>query len=1243
MASYIWSGPNGGNWSDPANWTPNGVPSAADSALVNLAGNYTIALDIGSIGSLTLDGLGVTITPTMPLTLAGVLDVHSGTFVVNNPITGGTIRPDGGTITYAGGTLDGVTLAGPLDLSAAYASVSIQDGITFTGTSPGQIIDTGLGSRLYFQEAETLNNVAISIGNTSEYMENSSEYYSSISGTALILGPSSTLTTDGSAYILSQTFDNRGSITAATGYLYDETNTTNEGSIAISDGSASNVIYNLISNTGTISVSGTGTELDVYDTASAGSVNVVDGATLKTLGTFDNTGGTITVASGATFDLNSTETDAQLGTINRNGGSLKLGGTLDNTGSTLDITSGSMLDGASLAGIIHGGTVKLDGGTLAYGGGTLDGVTLVGPLDLSAANAQLSITDGIAFAGTAPEEITVTGNGASLFLGGTETLSSTNITLGVASGTAFFGGETLTFGASTTLIIDGGAYIDGGTVDNQGIITAATGTLNDQANITNQGFIAISDGSTSNIIYSLSDNTGIISVSGAGTGVAIGNAVNSGSINVAGSAALTTQGTLDNTSGTITLDTNSTLSLQGTETTAQLGTINRNGGSLTLGGTLDNTGSTLNITSGSLLDGAHLIGTIQGGTIDLDGGTLNYAFGYYGGYEASALDGVTLDGPLDLSAADARTFIENGITFTGGGPEQILDTGAGASLTFDDTETLNDVAISIGSTSGYNFLDTVADLTLGAAGTLTTAGGAVIEGTALDNQGSITAATGYFDDSANITNQGSIAISDGSTNNLLDYLISNTGTISVSGTGTGLTIIDVPGSGSIGATSIAANATLTITNPTSTLGTVSFLDNTGTLSLDLGSEGGGYDGTLDLFQSGNAIDLTGTGYSLNHIGKTLTVSQSGSVVDSFTLAGQDYSNATFTLTEASGDTVVTTDAPCFCTGTLIVTDQGERVVESLEVGDLVVTLQDGVEVLMPIRWLGRRRLVVAHHPEGERVDPIRIACDAVAPGAPARDLFVSPDHALFLDGMLIQARQLVNHMTITHDVGRAVVTYHHVELDQHAVLIADGMPCESYLDGGNRGRFDSQGIVVPLHPPVAGNVQPCAPPITDAAILEPVWQRLAERARMAGYAEPVPRLELDLTPWLEAADGERLLPSSDGLRFALPPGCSRVRLRSASDLPTTLSPWSDDRRRLGVAVSAVVLHRGAWRQPIPLRSLDATAGWWPLETAGDLTWRWSNGDGWIELPEPAQAIEITFHAVMRVSAARGRPVSAAAG
>ena len=717
----------------------------------------------------------------------------------------------------------------------------------------------------------------------------------------------------------------------------------------------------------------------------------------------------------------------------------------------------------------------------------------------------------------------------------------------------------------------------------------------------------------------------------------------------------------------------------GSETLAQFGSITNNGGTVLIGGTLDLGGSTLDIDAGSPAGNGFRLnyGIIQGGTIETDGTGIHYS-------NSAVLSNVTIDGTLNVNGgSNTELDIENGLSFSGTTPGQIIETTNGSFLQleqFDGNKTLDNVDITLGNSYFNVNLDSIVALGSNSALTIVASeqfgspvGGSSSTGT-LDDKGILTIAAGGSLSSfaGMIENEGLFSAGNGS--NLI-YSLENTGTLSISGAASSTTIEMLENAGTVwisnggnlnvssvfedphyigeltntGTVQISGNGTLTLQDGPDELGTVSFLDHTGTLVLsDLGVSlyfsQARNTGTLNMFQSGDVLNLgpetysplvgSPGPYSISHSGNTLTVDEGNTVVDTFTLTGQDYTDATFTLTGS----IITTDAPCFCEGTRILTDQGECPVEALAVGDVVVTRQDGVETLLPVRWIGRRRVVVARHHEAEHVDPIRVAQDAIAPGLPVRDLFVSPDHALYLDGMLIQARQLVNHMTITRDSGRAVVTYYNVELDSHAILLADGMPCESYLDSGNRGQFDAAGSVVPLHGEVPDYMQhACAPVVTAAVLVQPIWQRLAERARAAGHAEPVPQLALDLLPWLEAEAGIRLTSNRDHdwLHVVLPPGCLRVRLRSQSDLPTRLAPWSDDRRRLGVAISAVTLRQGDWRQDLALAELDA--GWWPLETAESLAWRWTNGDGWIDLPEPASEIEITLHATMPVPVDRPAP------
>ena len=98
-----------------------------------------------------------------------------------------------------------------------------------------------------------------------------------------------------------------------------------------------------------------------------------------------------------------------------------------------------------------------------------------------------------------------------------------------------------------------------------------------------------------------------------------------------------------------------------------------------------------------------------------------------------------------------------------------------------------------------------------------------------------------------------------------------------------------------------------------------------------------------------------------------------------------------------------TDVVCYARGTMIRTPDGELPVEKLRPGKQVITLVDGQEVPQTVTWLGHRRIDLTTHPRPETVAPIRIEHDAFADGMPHRDLLVSPDHAIFVDGMLICA------------------------------------------------------------------------------------------------------------------------------------------------------------------------------------------------------------------------------------------------
>lgn len=191
---------------------------------------------------------------------------------------------------------------------------------------------------------------------------------------------------------------------------------------------------------------------------------------------------------------------------------------------------------------------------------------------------------------------------------------------------------------------------------------------------------------------------------------------------------------------------------------------------------------------------------------------------------------------------------------------------------------------------------------------------------------------------------------------------------------------------------------------------------------------------------------------------------------------------------------------CFAEGTRIATARGEKPVESLRAGDLVVTAHGTGAPLQPVVWVGHSRTVVARHPEPAAVAPVLIRAGALSEGVPHRDLRVSPEHALFLDGRLVPARLLVNGRSIVQESWCPEVTYCHVELPVHGLLVAEGAVAESYFDDGNRKHFDN-GVVTTMVKDFASERSngryaeaACYPLLLDGPALDHLRARVSARA-----------------------------------------------------------------------------------------------------------------------------------------------------
>jgi hypothetical protein len=198
---------------------------------------------------------------------------------------------------------------------------------------------------------------------------------------------------------------------------------------------------------------------------------------------------------------------------------------------------------------------------------------------------------------------------------------------------------------------------------------------------------------------------------------------------------------------------------------------------------------------------------------------------------------------------------------------------------------------------------------------------------------------------------------------------------------------------------------------------------------------------------------------------------------------------------------------CFAAGTEIATERGPVPIESLGTGNLVHTVCDGR--LKPIVWTGHRTIDCQRHPRPSRVWPIRISASAFGPNQPQRDLLLSPDHAVYWIDALIPIRCLVNDRSITQ-TPIAEVTYFHLELAQHDVVLADGLPAETYLDTGPEAVFQGHGSPVSLYPDLASRLwdaKACAPLLVTGPVIDSLRQWLgitASRHQASGTVKTNP-------------------------------------------------------------------------------------------------------------------------------------------
>jgi hypothetical protein len=152
---------------------------------------------------------------------------------------------------------------------------------------------------------------------------------------------------------------------------------------------------------------------------------------------------------------------------------------------------------------------------------------------------------------------------------------------------------------------------------------------------------------------------------------------------------------------------------------------------------------------------------------------------------------------------------------------------------------------------------------------------------------------------------------------------------------------------------------------------------------------------------------------------------------------------------------------CFMRGTRIRTPRDHIAVEMLKRADLILTADGRAQ---RVSWIGRQT-ISTRFADPLRVLPIRIKAGALGDNVPSRDLLISPDHAILVEDILIQAGALVNGVSIVRETDAPqIFTYYHVELEDHSLILAENTPAETFIDNVDRLAFDNWAEHLALYP-----------------------------------------------------------------------------------------------------------------------------------------------------------------------------------
>jgi hypothetical protein len=844
-------------------------------------------------------------------------------------------------------------------------------------------------------------------------------------------------------------------------------------------------------------------------------VSVVGNDTLTAL-TIDETFGLITIASGDTLTIdNAVGGNAQAlhGLINYGLIQVSAGGTLNIIDETSTLT-GTVANFYNAGWIVdNGGSLNisstlLDGANTAASATTIDGYIIVE----GGANATLSSTVG------AQEEVVFSGS---------------NNTLAITAGT-LFAGTVANFGATDTIDVNGFTSTSNVTLTTVGgtpeLITA-NGTV--LTTITLAGTLSslIVAGTNAAGQEYIESGSSVVS-GGSGTlGAAGGTVTTSGGLTVSGAG--TTLTTYDSLIG------NGTITIQNGATFGLFSTAGNDGSIAVQFGALGSSSSpnTLIINDNTTGFGGTITGFSGNDVIDVGASVLPSLTSGEGLVYSYGTSGLTVTETNSAGSTVASTVLT--IVGTGLSTASFVALDGSAGVTIELAPTVATGFTFTGATNanfelGANFASLTApgDVLSGNESVTIAANTASVSSGGVTDNGLISVASGAgFVDGGSLVGTGSLVVTGSAslTGGTTLGGITDNGTLTLGGNdNTAITL------GSGAQVTIAANfsdakaitgaGTLTVKpNVTGSLAAGSSfaaINDSGTLVL-----GGSLGGPINMEGNGagSAVYFTGTDLNGHVLGTSLTNFGTGDAITlgtpNISVSSGDvltslYSNGTLVVSDTTDGASVTIDVSltsgdnpgwlkladssgalvitlCFCAGTHIATPEGEMAVERLREGDLVLTA-DGRA--MPVRWLGQSHVAKAFA-DPVRSYPVRLSAGALGDGLPLRDLLVSPDHALFLDGVLVQAGALVNGVSITRESDVAeVFTYYHLELASHELLLAEGVAAESFVDNIERMHFHNWDARTAPSEAIAELPYPRA----KSARQVPV--RLRERLRVQGAA-----------------------------------------------------------------------------------------------------------------------------------------------